>query len=59
MTTVDKYMITFNPEAGSFFSYADTKDNQLKIVELLGPIFSDFTKLERYVATVDRSRIDD
>ena len=51
--------IDFDPEAGAFFAYADTKQNQIKIVELLSPIFADFTKLTEYVKTADRSRIDD
>ncbi len=51
--------IDFDSEAGAFFGYADTKENQLKFVELLCPIFSDLTKLEKYVIQADRSRIDD
>ena len=51
--------IQFDPEAGAFFAYADTKENQIKIVELLSPIFADFAKLEEYVKKADRSRIDD
>ena len=51
--------INFDPEAGAFFAYADTKENQIKIVELLSPIFADFTKLEEYVKKADHSRIDD
>jgi hypothetical protein len=51
--------IDFDPEAGAFFAYADTKENQIKIVELLSPIFADFAKLEEYVKKADRSRIDD
>jgi hypothetical protein len=51
--------IEFDPEAGAFFAYADTKENQIKVVELLSPIFADFTKLAEYVKKADRSRIDD
>lgn len=51
--------IDFDPEAGAFFSYADTKENQIKMVELLSPIFSDLEKLAEYVESADRSRIDD
>jgi asparagine N-glycosylation enzyme membrane subunit Stt3 len=51
--------IDFDPEAGAFFAYADTKENQIKIVELLSPIFADFAKLEEYVKKANRSRIDD
>lgn len=51
--------ITFDPEAGGFFAYADTKANQLKFVELLSPVFADTARLEEYLKTADRSRIDD
>jgi hypothetical protein len=51
--------IEFDPEAGAFFAYADTKANQLKFVELLGPIFSDLNQLKKYVDQADHSRIDD
>ena len=51
--------IEFDPEAGAFFANADTKENQIKFVELLSPIFADMTKLEEYVKKADRSRIDD
>jgi len=51
--------ITFDPEAGAFYAFADTKKNQLRFVELLSPIFSDLDKLEDYVKKADRSKIDD
>lgn len=51
--------ITFDPEAGAFFALADSKENQLKFVEILSPIFSDFKVLEKYVKKADRDRIDD
>lgn len=51
--------IDFDPEAGAFFANADSKENQLKFVELLSPIFSDMKKLEEWVKKADRSRIDD
>jgi hypothetical protein len=51
--------IDFDPEAGSFFANADSKESQLKFVDLLGPIFSDMKKLEEWVKKADRSRIDD
>jgi Immunity protein 51 len=51
--------IKFDPEAGAFYAYADAKENQLKFVELLGPIFSDLNQLKNYVDQADRSRIDD
>ena len=51
--------IDFHPEAGAFYAHVDTKENQIKFVELLSPIFSDLKKLEEYVQKADRSRIDD
>lgn len=51
--------IDFDPEAGAFYAYADTKENQIKIVELLSPIFTDLTKLAEYVKKADHSRISD
>ena len=51
--------IDFDPEAGAFYAHADTKENQIKFVELLSPIFSDLKKLEEYVKKADRSRVDD
>ncbi|MFC0772569.1 Imm51 family immunity protein [Terrimonas alba] len=51
--------IDFDPEAGGFYATADTKENQLKFVELLSPIFSDLRKLEEWIKKADRSRIDD
>ena len=51
--------IDFDPEAGAFFAHADTKENQLKFIELLNPIFADLKKLEEYVKKADHSRIDD
>lgn len=49
----------FDPEAGGFYAYADSKSNQIRFVELLEPIFSDTAKLEKYVSVADDSRIDD
>ena len=51
--------VDFDPEAGGFYAYLDTKENQLKFVELLSPIFSDLTKLAVYVKKADHSRVDD
>ena len=51
--------IEFDPEAGAFFAKVDSKESQLKFVELLSPIFSDMKKLEEWVKKADRSRIDD
>ncbi|GAB5466058.1 MAG: hypothetical protein Kapaf2KO_14940 [Candidatus Kapaibacteriales bacterium] len=49
----------FDSEAGAFYAYADSKEAQNRFVNLLGPIFSDLEKLEQYVKSADRSKIDD
>ena len=51
--------LDFDPEAGSFYAYADSKEAQLRFVDILSPIFSDLEQLERYVKLADRSRIED
>ena len=51
--------IEFNSEGGAFFATADSKASQVKFVELLSPIFSDFRKLGLWVKKADRSRISD
>jgi len=59
---LDKSLLTqvdFDPEAGTFFAIANSKESQIKFVELLSPIFSDMKKLEEWVKKADRSRIDD
>lgn len=50
---------TFDSEAGGFFAYSDSKQNQIKLVKVLSPIFADLTKLEKYVLNADRTRIED
>jgi hypothetical protein len=51
--------IDFDPEAGAFYAYADSKAAQIRFINLLSPIFSDLKKLEGYVKSADRDRIDD
>lgn len=51
--------LDFDPEAGGFFAYADSKEAQARFVEILSPIFSDLDKLKGYVSAADRDRIDD
>src|SRR5664279_4516771 len=51
--------ISFDPEAGAFFAYADSEPMQIKFATLLSPIFSDTTELEKWIKKADRSRIDD
>jgi hypothetical protein len=58
----DKELLThidFDPEAGAFYAYADTKNAQLRFVRILKPVFTDLIKLERYIKSADRNRIDD
>ena len=51
--------IEFDPEAGAFYAYADSKETQTRFINLLSPIFSDLEQLEEYVKSADRDRIDD
>ena len=51
--------IEFDAEAGAFFANADSKENQIKFVELLSPIFSDLPTLEEYLEDADHSQLDD
>ncbi|MFD1145417.1 Imm51 family immunity protein [Larkinella insperata] len=51
--------IEFDPEAGGFYAVADSKQSQLDFVNTLSPIFQDRSKLEKYIRSADRSRIDD
>jgi hypothetical protein len=59
---VDKALLShidFDPEAGAFYAYADSESTQQKFVKILTPIFTDLKKLEEYIKSADRSRIDD
>jgi hypothetical protein len=51
--------LEFDSEAGGFYAFADSKENQIKIAEIISPIFSDMNKLEEWVKKADRARIDD
>ena len=51
--------LNFDPEAGAFYAYADSKETQAKFVNLLSPIFSDLQKIETYITAANRDRIDD
>lgn len=51
--------IEFDPEAGGFYAYADSKENRARFVNLLSPIFSDLAQLEAFVTSADKGRIDD
>lgn len=51
--------IEFDPEAGGFYAYADSKEAMEDFIRILSPIFSDINKLEEYIKSADRNRIDD
>lgn len=51
--------ISFDPEAGGFYAYADTKEDRQKFLEILCPIFNDLKLLEDYVKKADRAKVDD
>jgi len=51
--------IDFYPEAGAFYAYSDSEEAQMKFIKILSPIFSDLEKLEEFVKSADRSRVDD
>ncbi|WP_185155967.1 Imm51 family immunity protein [Fulvivirga kasyanovii] len=51
--------IEFDPEAGGFYAYADSKEAMEDFISLISPIFSDINKLEEYIQSADRNRIDD
>jgi len=51
--------LDFDPEAASFYVYADSKKAQKKFVKLLAPIFYDLEKLEIWVKRAELDRIGD
>lgn len=51
--------IEFDPEAGAFYAYIDSKETQIRFINLLSPIFSDLGKLEEWVKSANRNRVDD
>ena len=51
--------LDFDPEAGGFYVYADSREIQKQFAELMSKIFSDINKLESYLKSADRSKIDD
>lgn len=51
--------IDFDPEAGAFSAYTDSKEMQIRFTNLLSPIFSDLGQLEEYIKSADRDRVDD
>lgn len=51
--------IEFDPEAGAFYAYADSMESQVKLINIISPIFTDLKQLEKYVLSADRDRIED
>lgn len=51
--------LTFDSEAGAFYVEADSEESQQSFIDALCPIFQDLQKLEEYISSADRSRIDD
>lgn len=51
--------IQFDPEAGGFYIFADSETTQREFAKLMSSIFSNIPKLEEYLKTADRSKIDD
>lgn len=49
--------IQFDPEADAFFASFDSKDYQMRAINLLVPIFKDLGKLEQYLKSADSDRI--
>ena len=62
LETVDDELLShidFDPEPGCFYAHADSKNSQVRFMEILAPIFSNLNKLEEWVKKADRERIDD
>ena len=51
--------IDFDPEGSAFFAYTKSQTAATQFVDTLSPIFSDMVRLEAYVMSADRDRIDD
>ena len=51
--------LQFDPEAGGFYVFADTEKTQRQFADIVSKIFKDIPKLEQYLKTADREKIDD
>ena len=51
--------LRFDPEAGGFYAYANSKECQTRFSEIILPIFQDLKVLESYIKSADRDRIED
>lgn len=51
--------IDFDPEAGGFYAYADSAENQRKIIDVLLPICSDLKQFDACLSKIDPEEMDD
>jgi hypothetical protein len=51
--------LQFDPEAGGFYVFADSEKTQRRFADIVSKIFKDIPKLEQYLKTADREKIDD
>jgi hypothetical protein len=51
--------LQFDPEAGGFYVFADSEKTQREFASIVSKIFKDISKLEQYLKTADREKIDD
>ena len=51
--------LQFNSEAGGFYVFADSEKTQREFAEIVCKIFKNIPKLEQYLMTADRAKIDD
>jgi hypothetical protein len=51
--------LQFDPEAGGFYAFADSEKSQRQFAEFVSKIFKDISKLEQYLKTANRDKIDD
>lgn len=49
--------IEFDPEAGAFFAYTNSKKHQIEFAETLVPVFNNHELLEQYIAKANRNQI--
>ena len=49
----------FDPEAGGFYVFADSEKAQRQFADIVSKIFKNIPKLEQYLKTADREKIDD
>ena len=50
--------IEFDPEGSMFVAYFDSKEAQMRFLNLMCPIFNDLDRLGTYVSAADKERIE-